>query len=339
MSLPKVSIVMPVYNAGHRLKKCVESILLQDFKNIELICVLDCPTDGSDQVIESYAQKDSRIVVVKNTKNLNIGESRNVGIRLAKGEYLAFCDHDDIVLPEMYEQMYNIGIKENADIVLGVPEYTYIDSSMNHTYFYPKEGDIREEILKCVVGRGKGDSDDWNFYFSHGVIWDKMYKRSMVVGNKIEFVDNKKITFEDNLFVIECCLKANKAIVHNQKVYQHTIEATNAAATYGYSQPDRVVAYINYLYYVLENSSVLNAYGERFGNSASRYMIGCLTRSIINNKDFKLLTSALAEFKRIKDPFFIFKHSKYSTLIKESKGFVKKIAYTLFYCFLWCKYK
>ena len=72
----------------------------------------------------------------KNTKNLNIGESRNVGIRLAKGEYLAFCDHDDIVLPEMYEQMYNIGIKENADIVLGVPEYTYIDSSMNHTYFY-----------------------------------------------------------------------------------------------------------------------------------------------------------------------------------------------------------
>lgn len=335
----KVSVIVPIYNAGGRLRKCLESILSQTLKEIEVICVLDCPTDGSDKIVEEYANNDSRIIVIKNPTNLHIGKSRNVGISHAKGEYLVFSDHDDISLPSMYEDLYKLGISNNADMILGVPEYTYSHPTDNKTYFFPEKGDVREKLLKCVIGRGTEDSEAWSFYFSHGVIWDKMYKRSMVVGNKIEFVDNKKITFEDNLFVIECCLKANKAIVHNQKVYQHTIEATNAAATYGYSQPDRVVAYINYLYYVLENSSVLNAYGERFGNSASRYMIGCLTRSIIKNKDFKLLTSALAEFKLIKDPFFIFKHSKYSTLIKESKGFVKKIAYTLFYCFLWCKYK
>ena len=285
MSLPKVSIVMPVYNAGHRLKKCVESILLQDFKNIELICVLDCPTDGSDQVIESYAQKDSRIVVVKNTKNLNIGESRNVGIRLAKGEYLAFCDHDDIVLPEMYEQMYNIGIKENADIVLGVPEYTYIDSSMNHTYFYPKEGDIREEILKCVVGRGKGDSDDWNFYFSHGVIWDKLYKRSMVINNGIKFIDNNKITFEDNLFLIETTLSANKAVVYNKKVYQHTIEDSNTASSFGYTQKERIGAYIEYLHSVLLEHNVSKDLMQRFSNSSVRYLIGCLIKPLLVQKN------------------------------------------------------
>lgn len=335
----KVSVIVPIYNAGKRLRQCLDSILSQTLKEIEVICVLDCPTDGSDKVVEEYANKDSRIIVIKNQTNLHIGESRNVGISRAKGEYLIFSDHDDISLPAMYEDMYNVGILNNADMILGVPEYTYPNPAYNETYFFPEQGDIREKLLKCVIGRGTGDNDSWSFYFSHGVIWDKMYKRSIVVGNNIKFVDNKKITFEDNLFVIECCLKANKAIVHNQKVYQHTIEATNTASTSGYTQPDRVVAYINYLYDALVKSSVQNIYGERFGNSASRYMIGCLTRTILRNKNFRQLTSVLAEFKQIKDSSFIYKHSKYSSLIKESKGLVKKITYTLLYCYLWCKYR
>ena len=334
MSLPKVSIVMPVYNAGHRLKKCVESILLQDFKNIELICVLDCPTDGSDQVIESYAQKDSRIVVVKNTKNLNIGESRNVGIRLAKGEYLAFCDHDDIVLPEMYEQMYNIGIKENADIVLGVPEYTYIDSSMNHTYFYPKEGDIREEILKCVVGRGKGDSDDWNFYFSHGVIWDKLYKRSMVINNGIKFIDNNKITFEDNLFLIETTLSANKAVVYNKKVYQHTIEDSNTASSFGYTQKERIGAYIEYLHSVLLDHNVSKDLMQRFSNSSVRYLIGCLIKPLLVQKNIYAFWKAYKYVTTLPSKKYVLSKADYNTLIKESKVISKKIVYSFFYFIL-----
>lgn len=334
MSLPKVSIVMPVYNAGHRLKKCVESILLQDFKNIELICVLDCPTDGSDQVIESYAQKDSRIVVVKNTKNLNIGESRNVGIRLAKGEYLAFCDHDDIVLPEMYEQMYNIGIKENADIVLGVPEYTYIDSSMNHTYFYPKEGDIREEILKCVVGRGKGDSDDWNFYFSHGVIWDKLYKRSMVIDNGIKFIDNNKITFEDNLFLIETTLSANKAVVYNKKVYQHTIEDSNTASSFGYTQKERIGAYIEYLHSVLLDHNVSKDLMQRFSNSSVRYLIGCLIKPLLFQKNIYAFWKAYKYVTTLPSKKYVLSKADYNTLIKESKVISKKIVYSFFYFIL-----
>ena len=334
MSLPKVSIVMPVYNAGHRLKKCVESILLQDFKNIELICVLDCPTDGSDQVIESYAQKDSRIVVVKNTKNLNIGESRNVGIRLAKGEYLAFCDHDDIVLPEMYEQMYNIGIKENADIVLGVPEYTYIDSSMNHTYFYPKEGDIREEILKCVVGRGKGDSDDWNFYFSHGVIWDKLYKRSMVINNGIKFIDNNKITFEHNLFLIETTLSANKAVVYNKKVYQHTIEDSNTASSFGYTQKERIGAYIEYLHSVLLEHNVSKDLMQRFSNSSVRYLIGCLIKPLLVQKNIYAFWKAYKYVTTLPSKKYVLSKADYNTLIKESKVISKKIVYSFFYFIL-----
>lgn len=334
MSLPKVSVIMPVYNAGNRLQKCIESILSQNLKDIELICVLDCPTDGSDKVIESYACKDNRIIVVKNPRNLNIGESRNVGIRLAKGEYLAFCDHDDIVLSEMYEQMYNLGIKQNADIVLGVPEYTYPNSLMNHTYFYPKEGNIREEILKCVIGRGGEDTDDWDFYFSHGVIWDKIYKRSMVINNRIKFIDNNKITFEDNLFLIETTLSANKAVVYNKKVYQHTIEDSNTASSFGYTQKERIGAYIEYLHSVLLEHNVSKDLMQRFSNSSVRYLIGCLIKPLLVQKNIYAFWKAYKYVTTLPSKKYVLSKADYNTLIKESKVISKKIVYSFFYFIL-----
>lgn len=331
---PKISIIMPVYNAGHRLQNCIESILSQKIKDIEIICVLDCPTDGSDKVVEYYAQQDSRIRVVKNAKNLNIGESRNVGIRMAKGVFLAFCDHDDIVLPNMYQDMYDLGIQENADIILGVPEYTYTQSSKNHSYYYPKEGDIREEILKCVIGRGKGDTDDWAFFFSHGVIWDKLYRRSLIIDNNIRFVDNNHITFEDNLFVIETFFVANKAIVYNKKVYQHTIESTNTASSFGYTKKERVVAYVEYLYSILLKQHASCDKIQRFANSASRYYIGCITRPLLAKKDFSVVINVLKFLQNQPLKKLIFAESDFVTLLKESKTLSKKIAYTLFYFYL-----
>lgn len=330
----KVSVILPVYNAGHRLKKCIESILSQNLKEIEVICILDCPTDGSDKVIESYAQKDKRIVVVKNNRNLNIGESRNVGIQLAKGEYLAFSDHDDITLPEMYENMYNIGVKENADMVLGVPEYTYLNPSENQTYFYPKEGDIREDILKCVIGRGKEDSDEWSFYFSHGVIWDKLYKRSLIADNNIKFVDNNKITFEDNLFIIETTLSANKAIAYNHKVYQHTIEASNTASSAGYTKKERIAAYVEYLHSVLLAHHVSDDFKQRFANSSVRYFIGCLTRVLLTKKNIPALIDVYKYVRKQSLKKYVFSLADYNTFIKESKTLSKKFIYTFFYYIL-----
>lgn len=334
MSLIKVSVIMPVYNAGQRLKRCIESILSQNLKDIEIICVLDCPTDGSDKVVEYYAQQDNRIRVVKNAKNLNIGESRNVGIRMAQGVYLAFCDHDDIVLPNMYQDMYDLGIQENADIILGVPEYTYTQSSKNHSYYYPKEGDIREEILKCVIGRGKGDTDDWAFYFSHGVIWDKLYKRSLIADNNIKFVDNNKITFEDNLFIIETTLSANKAIVYNHKVYQHTIEASNTASSVGYTKKERIAAYIEYLHSVLTVHNVSDDFKQRFANSSVRYFIGCLTRALLTKKNISAFIDAYKYVNKQSLKKFVFSLADYNTLIKESKTLSKKFIYTFFYYIL-----
>ncbi len=304
---PKISVIIPVYNPGVSLHNCVKSLLTQTIKRIELIFVLDCPTDGSDRIIEDYALNNKQIKVIKNKKNLNIGRSRNVGLSAAKGEYVAFCDHDDIVKPFMYENMVQQADSTNADIVLGVPEYVYDDSALNQIYYYPEyKGDIRLKLLSLIIGVDN-DAPQWAFYFSHGVIWDKIYKRSFLVENKIEFVDNNKITFEDNLFNIDTLIAAKQITVHNEPVYQHIISGLNTAATYGYSKYDKVNGYISYLYVKLQNSGIYEQYKTRFSNSVVMYVTGAFSIEIKKNwkKPIKVLKSFiyLKKNKVIRDSF------------------------------------
>ena len=85
---PKVSIIIPVYNAGKYLVRCLDSLVNQTMTDIEIILILDKPTDGSDLVAEEYSHKDKRIKIIANEKNLHIGCSRNVGLKAAQGEYV-----------------------------------------------------------------------------------------------------------------------------------------------------------------------------------------------------------------------------------------------------------
>ena len=280
---PKISVIIPVYNPGESLHNCVKSLLAQTIEDIELIFVLDCPTDGSDKIIEEYAIGNSQIKFVRNEKNLNIGKSRNVGLSIAKGDYVAFCDHDDIVQPFMYKNMVDLAEKENADIVLGVPEYVYDNPNLNKIYFYPDFiGDIRLKLLSLIIGVDN-DEKQWEFYFSHGVIWDKIYKRSFLQDYEIKFVDNNIITFEDNLFNIETLVAAKNVSVYNHLVYHHIIIGLNTAATYGYSKYDRVNGYISYLYDKLSEKGLFEEYKVRFSNSVVMYVTGSFVVEIKNN--------------------------------------------------------
>ena len=115
---PKISIILPVYNAGEFLRPCLDTLINQTLKEIEIVCILDCPTDGSDKTVQEYAEKDPRILVIKNDRNLHVGESRNVGIRAAHGDYIGFSDHDDIRELDMYEKLYAASENGRADVVL-----------------------------------------------------------------------------------------------------------------------------------------------------------------------------------------------------------------------------
>ncbi len=124
--MPKVSIIIPIYNAEAYLRRCLDSVVNQTLKDIEIICVNDCSSDSSINILLEYVARDSRMKIID--CNVNGGESkaRNLGIDAATGEYLAFVDNDDEVDLDFYEKLYEKGIAEDADISKGeVKDFDY----------------------------------------------------------------------------------------------------------------------------------------------------------------------------------------------------------------------
>lgn len=116
--MPKISVIIPVYNVENYLRECLDSIINQTFKDIEIICVDDCSTDNSLDILNEYAQKDNRIKVFEQKENSGQGAARNFGISIAQGEYITFVDPDDYIESTMYEKMYNQAKTLNSEIVM-----------------------------------------------------------------------------------------------------------------------------------------------------------------------------------------------------------------------------
>ena len=113
----KVSIIVPVYNVEQYLRKCLDSLIHQTLREIEIIIVNDCSPDGSQAIIDEYVQKDGRVKIIVHQENLGLGGARNTGIDAAKGKYIAFVDSDDWVELNAYEYLYTLAEKEQVDVI------------------------------------------------------------------------------------------------------------------------------------------------------------------------------------------------------------------------------
>ncbi|GBU20883.1 glycosyl transferase [Fibrobacteres bacterium R8-0-B4] len=112
----KISVIVPIYNAEKYLRHTLDSIRFQTYKNLEIICVLDCPTDNSVDIVEEIAKEDDRVKAVKHQENSGLPTARNTGVLNASGEYMHFIDSDDLISPDFYEIMINAAVRENADV-------------------------------------------------------------------------------------------------------------------------------------------------------------------------------------------------------------------------------
>ena len=105
--MPKISIIVPIYNVRAYLPQCLDSIIAQTFSDVEIICVDDGSNDGSENIVDEYAAGDSRIVAI-HKPNAGYGAAMNTGLDAATGEYIGIVESDDCITPEMYERLYNL---------------------------------------------------------------------------------------------------------------------------------------------------------------------------------------------------------------------------------------
>lgn len=285
--IPKVSIIVPVYNAGERLRHCLDSLINQTLKDIEIILVLDCPTDGSDRVAEEYAVKDSRIKLIHNNQNLNIGLSRNEGLKVAKGEYIGFSDHDDYCLQQMFETLYNRATETGVDVVISdIGED--VDGN-RYTTGFPLQTEttqehFKDEYLRALINgipfkRGTRSFDNCNS------IWNQIYKRSVLTANSVWFSDNRVLTYEDSLFLIKVYSCAAGVSYVPEALYFHVETGENEYHSYGYRSIAKVRAYLYEMIDFLE--SVDDETSKKYAQCISNSIFQRIFTSLLNELHFK----------------------------------------------------
>lgn len=261
MNIPKVSIIVPVYNAGEYLRKRLDTLIGQTLKEIEIILVLDCPTDGSDKIAEAYAAKDKRIVLIHNKTNLHVGLSRNEGLKVARGEYIGFSDHDDFSTADMFGKMYQKGSQTNADIVLS--DFYLINSSGTHYMGFPLHYSNEEFIQKSIKEfiRYYPPLKNQRSFRSHGLIWNQIYKKDFLDKYRICFQDNRFTTHEDRTFLMECYLHIRNISILPEAFYYHIWHPGSAGTAYSYRAVTPKIAYLVHMHNLLvENQKLPQEY-------------------------------------------------------------------------------
>lgn len=214
-----ISIIIPVYNSEKYITKTVASILKQSFSNFELFLIDDGSTDGSGQICDKLRDKDSRIKVI-HKKNEGICATRNKGLALATGKYIAFCDNDDFFLDNLLRDNFYLAERYDADVVrfgrrrtdvcngklLSVRETT----NFENCYILP---DQFAEKYQQINNAGEG-------------VWAGLYKKEFLKRHEIRFNESMKYGYEDLYFITQIYMH-HPSIVLNNKVYYHWIMRTD----------------------------------------------------------------------------------------------------------------
>lgn len=214
----KVSIIIPVYNIEKHLKQCLDSVINQSLQEIEIICVNDGSTDNSPQILEEYAQKDDRIIII-NKSNEGLAAARNTGMSYAKGEYIGFVDSDDWVELDMYEKLYENAQIYNSEIVMS-PMHIFDDTNSKLKYddpYFTLEH-FNEEFDNCTFNH----LDTKEFIFKINVTApNKLYKFQFLENIDANFPEG--LVFEDNPFFFYTYLQANKVSLIRDYQYFYRI--------------------------------------------------------------------------------------------------------------------
>ena len=223
MENPIISVLVPCYNTSKYLAKCIESILNQTYKNLELILLSDGSTDGSNDIMREYAQKDDRIKVIER-ENKGIAISRNELIENAKGEYLMYVDSDDTISEFMLEDMYNALKKNEADLAMCPAFIVHEDTNKDELSIdrnAPQEIITGIQALYNMIALGD--------FYHYPVA--KLYSRKSL--NNIVFPPNR--VYEDSATVFKIYYNVDKAVVLTQPYYYYLVGRNDSITTKKYS--------------------------------------------------------------------------------------------------------
>lgn len=229
--LPLISVIVPVYKVEQYLNRCIESIVKQTYKNLEIILVDDGSPDNCPNMCDNWAEKDSRIKVI-HKRNGGLSSARNAAMNVITGDYVGFVDSDDYLEHSFYNTLLNELVSADADIVdVG---YKYVDTNYNHikTTLYPPKIIEKDMLISNFITGTEFDA----------AVWNKLYKRNVIGG--IRFDESVKIG-EDVIFNYSVLKNANRICVMNIALYNYLFRNDSISHTVNVPYLTRYFMYRN----------------------------------------------------------------------------------------------
>jgi len=225
--MAKVSVVIPVYNMEKYLRQCLNSVAGQTLKDLEIICVNDGSTDSSKAILDEYAAKDSRFIII-DKPNSGYGHSMNCGFDKATGEYIGIVESDDYADPEMFEDLYREAKKYSLDIV---------KSGFYYYWSVPEEKNIEEKVgskimcsrVFCPVTDFRSRMEQADFFNIKPTIWSAIYRKDFIRENHIRFNETPGASFQDSSFNFKVMALA-KRLKLTEKSYLHYRQDNEASS-------------------------------------------------------------------------------------------------------------
>jgi glycosyltransferase involved in cell wall biosynthesis len=209
--MPKVSVIIPIYNVEQYLRECIDSVVKQTLKDIEIILVNDGSTDNCPEICDEYAQKDSRIKVIHQT-NGGLGKAYNAGINSSTSPYIGFVESDDWAEPDMFENLYNLATENDAEMV------------KSQWYYYWTTPEVKNIISDEFKDFPKNQVINARQYpkliLIKPTIWSAIYKKEFLDKYKIKFLETPGASYQDLSFALNTASAAQRLVL-TERAYIH----------------------------------------------------------------------------------------------------------------------
>lgn len=246
MNEPLISVVLPIYNVEKVLRRCVDSVLNQTYRNLEVILVDDGSPDGCPKICDEYALQDSRVKVI-HKQNAGLGYARNTGIENATGKYICFFDSDDYVDPTTLEECCALAEQEGADLVCyGNTEETSNGKIIKNRVPAPPKDvyhgeEVQKELMPMALAHCAKTGENWNLLMS---AWCELFSLETIQKNNFRFVSEREIISEDFYSVLEYYSYCKTVAFIRKPFYHYIANPASLSKSYRADRYERIQVFL-----------------------------------------------------------------------------------------------
>ncbi len=282
--IPKISIIIPVYNVEKYIGKCLLSLIEQTFKDFEIIAVNDGSKDDTLKILKHFEEKYDRITVI-DQKNGGISAARNAGLEIARGEYLCFIDSDDYVSPTYLEELYNASVDTGSDIACCYYYYRFVENDFLYEYPFRCRGVFtREQAMNKLLHDVQIQS----------LMWNKIYKRSLFEGVKFP-----SMCFEDMAIANKLFGRANQVAIIDRPLYYYNQHPTSTLATMNADKINDFIRAIAMVRISLERNGVYGKYRRSYLALTRKTSVCCYLYVLKLHNEKKCMRGCLTNMRRV----------------------------------------